>query len=108
MPPRPSKHVLATPAHRCPDGDATTCSLHGQHAAVTATFELSTCQQRRMEYKQQSHIPPWDIDASVFAQRKKDSCAFFDTGCAILHNPQLTHYPHGLRNGSEARIGRWR
>ena len=90
-PPRPSKHVLATPPHTCPPGaddhhhhdDAAHCPLHGQHPApATAVFELSTCQQRRMEYKQASHVPPWDIDGSVFAQRKKDSCAFFDTGCA--------------------------
>ena len=47
-------------------------------------FELSTCQQKKMEYKQQSHVPPWDIDGSVFAPRKKDSCAFFDTGCVVL------------------------
>ena len=107
MPPRPSKHVLATPPHECPGGDTRQCSQHGSHPPLTTTFQLSTSRQQHMEYKQQGSIPPWDIDTSVFAPRKKEACAFFDTGCEGLPTVLLRARWVTLRARWETLGARW-
>lgn len=61
-----------------PVGRGWQCAFHGVLEPKRHRFLLEEGVERKIEYKHGAR-EPWSIERSIFAARKRESCAFYDT-----------------------------